>query len=269
MPKEVCHFTTKYIALTKILKHKTIRFNDITSTSDPKETKERLFYFDELGSQNKFNPKGVIIPLDLSDGTKEKYREFIKECKIFCTSCHNDLMSSVISDDSVELHYSSIGRSSMWAHYAQDHSGMCLLLDGEKLDKNIREKFKGEGYVVRRGLVSYDLEMSFAPTRVYDLEYEKCDWPERTRGSLIKHYKNNFLCKSPDWKSEHEFRWLVFNQSNSEMLVPIGNAIKAVVVGVDYRCHFSSLKALCKPLKIPVGKMNWLDGRPHIEWFHF
>lgn len=267
VPKEVCHFTLKHVAMKKILKDRTIRFNEITSTNDPKETKERLFYFDELGSTNKLDPKGVVIPLDLQNATKEKYRQLIKECKIFCTSCHNDLMSLVIGDNSMQIHYSGIGRSSMWAHYAKNHSGVCLLFDGKKLDENINEKFKGEDHVVRHGLVTYDFERSFAPTRVYDLEYEKCGEPEKTRRSLIKHYKNNFLCKSPDWKPEHEFRWLVFNQSNSEMLVSIENAIKAVVVGIDYKYHFPSLKALCKPLKIPVGKMNWLDGRSQIEWF--
>ncbi len=267
VPKEVCHFTSKTTALKKILTHRTIRLNDITSTNDPKETKERLFYFDKLGSTNKFDPKGVIIPLDLSNDIKEKYRQFIKECKIFCTSCHNDLMSLVIGDSSTQVQFSGIGRSSMWAHYGRNHSGVCLLFDGKKLDENISEKFKGEDYVVRHGLVIYDFERSFAPTRVYDLEYENYSWPERTRRSLIKHYKNNFLCKSPNWKPEHEFRWLVFNKSSSEMLVSIENAIKAVVVGIDYQYHFPSLKTLCKPLKIPVGKMNWIDGRPHIEWY--
>ena len=267
VPKEVCHFTSKHNALKKILKHGTIRFNDITSTNDPKETKERLYYFDELGSTNRFNPKGVVIPLDLSVNIKEKYRGLIKECRIFCTSCHNDLMSLVIGDNSIQICYGGMGRSSMWTHYAKNHSGVCLLFDGKKLDENINEKFRGGDYVVRHGLVTYDFDRSFAPTRVYDLEYEKYGESERKRQSLIKHYKNNFLCKTPDWKSEHEFRWLVFNQSNSEMLVPIENAIKSVVVGTDYKYHFPCLNALCKPLKIPVGKMNWLDGRPQIEWF--
>jgi len=267
VPKEVCHFTSKHIALTKILRHRTIRFNDITLTNDPKETKERLFYFDQLGSANRSNPQGAVIPLDLFPNVKEKYRKLISECKIFCTSCHNDLMSLVIGDNPIQEHYSGVGRSSIWAHYARNHSGVCLLFDGEKLDENIKEKFRGEGYVVRHGLVVYDFDRSFAPTRVYDLEYEKYGESERKRQSLIKHYKNNFLCKTPDWKSEHEFRWLVFNQGNSELLVPIENAIKAVVVGTDYKYHFPCLNALCKPLKIPVGKMNWLDGRPQIEWF--
>ena len=66
VPNEVCHFTLKTTALKKILKHRTIRFNDITLTNDPKETKERLFYFDKLDSNSRLDPKGVIIPLDLS-----------------------------------------------------------------------------------------------------------------------------------------------------------------------------------------------------------
>lgn len=265
IPNEVCHFTSKITAIKKILKHRTILF--ITSTNDPKETKERLFYFDELGAKNKYDPKGVIIPLDLSPKIKERFRKLISECKIFCVSCNNDLMSLVKGENPIELHYSGIGRSSMWAHYAKNHSGVCLLFDGKKLDKNIKEEFDGGDYVVRHGLVIYDFERTFAPTKVYDLEYANFDESERIRRSLIKHYKNNFLFKSPDWKTEHEFRWLIFNRTDSETKVSIENALKAVVVGAEYKFHFSSLKVLCKSLKVPIGKMNWIDGYPHIEWF--
>lgn len=246
VPKEVCHFTSKTTAIKKILKHRTIRFNDVISTNDPKETKERLFYFDELGAKNKFDPKGVIIPLDFSNSVKERYRRYISECKIFCTSCHNDLMSLVIDISSIQAQYSSVGRSSMWAHYANNHGGVCLVFDGEKLDENIKGQSRGKSYAIRHGLVMYDFERSFAPTKVFDIEYENYDTSERTRKSLVKHYKNNFLYKSPSWKPEHEFRWLVFTQSEKETLVSIENALKAVVVGVDYQHHFPSLKILCK-----------------------
>lgn len=111
--------------------------------------------------------------------------------------------------------------------------------------QNIKEKFGGDDFSVRHGSV------------IYDLEYSGYDESERTRRSLIKYCKNNILCESPDWKSEHEFRWLIFNQTNSETKVSIEDALKAVVVGIDYQCHFASLKALCKQLQIPLGKMNW------------
>lgn len=123
--------------------------------------------------------------------------------------------------------------------------------------QNIKEKFGGDDFSVRHGSVIYDFERTFAPTKAYDLEYSGYDESERTRRSLIKYCKNNILCESPDWKPEHEFRWLIFNQTDSETKVSIEDALKAVVVGIDYQCHFPSLKALCKQLQIPLGKMNW------------
>jgi hypothetical protein len=98
------------------------------------------------------------------------------------------------------------------------------------------------------------------------LEYQQLEELERKRKSLLKHYNDNFLYKSPDWKIEHEFRWLVHSQDTSEIYVSIEKAIKAVIVGVDFHeVYMPSLNPLCNKLKIPPAyRINWINGIPQI-----
>ena len=88
----------------------------------------------------------------------------------------------------------------------------------------------------------------------------------RIRKTLIKHYEPNFLYKSPEWKTEHEYRWLVHSTDPSEVLIPIENAIKAVIVGADFpKVYEASLIDLCEKLKVPAGRIRWEQGRPYVD----
>jgi hypothetical protein len=257
IPTEVCHYTRKETALEKILKNRKIRLGNITSTNDPKESKQRLMIYLE----NPFN--SVVRPL------REKEQGMLKEWRVFCTSCHNNPSWEFMNADPLqEYEHVSYGmsHSSMWAHYAENHSGVCLLFDGKKLNENIQNELKDKKANIFHGFVRYDYEKATAPTMVITSEGSKYRKAEETRISLIHYYSENFLYKSLDWKPEHEFRWLVQSQDTSEIFVSIENAIKAVIVGVDFdEVYEPSLITLCKPLEIPVGRISWTSGRPYVK----
>jgi hypothetical protein len=100
----------------------------------------------------------------------------------------------------------------------------------------------------------YDYDASFAQTQGdIDDEY-----------SLLENYKINLLPKSPEWKVEHEFRWLVVGNENCKLLVSIENAIKAVCVSWDDFYETDPLKAKCEELKIQFVRLVWKDGKPKV-----
>ena len=123
VPTEVCHYTSLQTALEKILPTKKLLLGKITYTNDPRESKERLY----------------LIPVKVEDGEKiqidSTQQEYLKEWRVFCTSCHNDPLGKFRSTSDWEKY--GVAYSNMWAHYAK-HNGVCLLFDGGNLDKNMR-----------------------------------------------------------------------------------------------------------------------------------
>ncbi len=163
----------------------------------------------------------------------------------------------------------------MWAQYAENHSGVCLIFDGPKLNDNLEKVFKTP-CTIYRGFVRYNYEKSTRQCLPNLQGYDHHEVTERIRESFQKFYEENFLFKSPEWKTEHEYRWLVHCPEDlsdpddlSEFLfVPIDGAIKAVIVGTGFpEVYKPSLEFLCTQLAIPGGKITWDHGMPWVKPF--
>jgi hypothetical protein len=149
----------------------------------------------------------------------------------------------------------------MWAQYAENHSGVCLIFNGKKLHANIESSIN-ESSKLFYGAVSYKNYGSIAsqPLEYYDLI---SGLSEKVRMHYYRHYKHYFLSKYPDWENESEYRWLIHNTSNAPEFVTIGGALKTVLVGSDFpKAYEPSIVAICKELKVNVGKMTWVNGLP-------
>jgi hypothetical protein len=266
IPTEVCHYTRMETSLEKILVGKKILLGQLGFTNDPRESKPggfEYFSWEESPTEITQNPQEV---------SREVNRIKREEWRVLCTSCHNDPTFNFmepIEASYIDHHRFGVSYSRMWAHYGGNHAGICLLFDGQKLDNNIQESLKDRHCEIRHGFVKYDYEKSVATSPTTDLEFQSYETTEMIRRSLIKHYDENFLYKSNEWKTEHEFRWLVHSKdypNNSQMLIPIEGAIKAVVVGVDFSdVYIPSLRILCEQLGIPAGKISWKNGRPFVN----
>lgn len=239
IPEEVCHYTKMSTALTKILPNKQILLGNLHETNDPLETQARLHEWINKPS-NRYDPVGVIVgytPIQI---------------KMFSTCCHfNPSWNSKYP--LFEAYKYGTSRSSMWAHYSDRHKGVCIVFDGKALDNHIRDKVRNDGRV-RHGFVKYS--------------YEACSQRliGKNKEEIWENYRPNFLCKSPDWKTEHEFRWLVQIENDSRLFVSIENAIKAVIVGHEFDSEcLPLLEKLCKELSISRWQIKWENGKPSID----
>ncbi|MCI0610861.1 MAG: DUF2971 domain-containing protein, partial [Anaerolineae bacterium] len=251
-PKEVCHYTRASTAIEKILYNREILLGNLNETNDPKETKSRVFQYINV-PRDKFDVAGNVHALD-----------YLKNIKVLCTCCHNHPFWEIMNrKNDLEDYKYGVSRSLMWAHYANRYKGVCIIFDGEALHKNIHDKILEMGgnlqEDIRCGFVMYDYDASFMPSEGNNDDVY----------SLMKHYEINFLRKSPEWKPEHEFRWLVVGRQNTKLLVSIEKAIKAVVVGVDfheaYRPH---LESKSKELNFRLGRIDWINGRPIVSFMN-
>jgi len=269
IPVEVFHYTSLQTGLEKILLNKTLLLREITRTNDPRESKTRPFHDVNWGVGFGFgNPVGIGLSIENP--------EITGEWRVFCTSCSYYPPSNFVEEYAAaqrnnelgDHHMYGLSYSKMWAQYGGNHSGLCFVFDGEKLNGEIENRFRDQKYKTHHGFVRYDYEKSvrgLPPSP--DLEINDSDAGNRLRHYQDKYYADYFLYKSREWQSEHEFRWLVHSKDrNEEMKIPIENSIKAVVVGIDCSpAYHWSTKTLCDNLGIPIYKMRFWTGRPRAD----
>lgn len=247
-PNEVCHYTSKETALEYIFYHNEIRLGNLNETNDPKETKTQIFQYT---TQIDGRPE-TIYALDR-----------FENIKVFCTCCHNHPSIEIINqENNFEDYKYGVSRSAMWAHYGDMHKGVCIIFDGKVLHENICKKVTELGgnpdEDVRCGFVRYDFVNSVVPNKGATEDVY----------SLIQNYELNFLRKSSDWKSEHEFRWIVAGKQQSNLLVSIRDAVKGIIVGSDFNdIYLPLLERKRKELNFYIGRIIWVNGRPEIR-FH-
>lgn len=256
IPKELCHYTKRETALEKILFNKQIKLGKLGSTNDPKESKTRSF----------------MLASDVTDRTHKhmnslsKYAEKVSknEWKVFCLTKSLPIsLENTRKDVYLSFFAHGYSRPRMWAQYGENHSGVCFIFDGEQLAKNL-ESLKDKNHLIYHGSVSYDNLYSTTTNPVDFSDVKKLGPLEAIR----KHYRDNyeyyFLSKHPDWRDETEYRWLIHSTAKkTDEFVNIEGALVAVLVGTDFpQVYETTLRELCKDLKVSAGKMGWINGIP-------
>jgi hypothetical protein len=272
IPAEVFHYTKKSTALEKILFDKKIKISQFEFTNDPRETKERLFHFISLGDEHK----------DATDRIRRETVRIIKqEWKVFCVSQHHPKLNpphaSILDthevlnpNDSSSLYFNTFMAGSyrprMWAQYAENHQGLCIKFNGVKLDNRIRDQLGGSCKICC-GEVIYSDQWLLEPLMVdLDKFLESDHLTRELRSYILKKYERLFLLKAKDRETEYEFRWLVYSEKNSAEYVSIEGVIEEVLVGVDFpKAYEPSLIRMCQELKVPAGRMIWVNGVPYLE----
>ena len=128
------------------------------------------------------------------------------------------------------------GRPRMWAQYGDQSRGFCIVLNREKLHKELRKLVERDEHLIS-GEIEYSVWLHMVEGGS-TIEFE----PERDPRDLDVFEvmnENNMLQsvyfrKSIDWRDEGEYRWLLFSQTEKEVYVSIRNSIKAVVLGSQF-----------------------------------
>lgn len=264
IPTDVCHYTTRATGKI-ILKTGNLRLSKLVNTNDPVESKTRLFSDTEWKTDTGFWYKAGESFED----------QLLSEWMVLCFSCNKDpIKQSFMNADYRRLYTYNhnvfgVGYSNMWAHYGENHKGICLLFNGKELDKTINDALDNTRYIVKHGFVRYDDYKAFLPVKRNDPKFEDCGEEERIRKTLIKNYKDNFLYKSTEWKPEHEFRWLVHSTNSLTLDIPIKSAIRAVVLGADFPDkNVRQIKKLCFNLGTRLSRIGWVGGKPEVNFYY-
>jgi hypothetical protein len=251
----VFHFTSAKTLLTQILPQKQLRFSPLGLTNDPRETQERIFAISGGRSidDDSWCDEMVELTAEASKILRQKY-------VVLCTT-RND--SALCRKTVFGIGYS---HARMWAQYAENHKGSCIVLEREALNKEICQVFGAEN--VYQGPVRYTDGPLKEDLGAFQLSYnsiEEYGLDKTLEDHVNRHFDSIFLRKYRDWENEWEYRWIIKSKSNDYEFVSIVDAIKAVFASIEFpnEC-LSNLKRECENLKIYGGEIKWPNGYPSL-----
>lgn len=202
--KLVCHYTKREIAIEKILSDRKLRFSELINSNDPWEYK-----------------KNIGISIEEIEDIFPAYRQ---NAQIFQLVDKVKSISFTMDDKEKKCFENIL----MWAHYGENHRGICLIFDEYKLC----ELFENDESFVNRRLK--EKEVSYVNS-AEKINSNKKDDDAIT--FLKKYEKPLFYTKNEAWSYESEYRLMLFpdnNEPGDTFLNGIDKALVAIILGMEY-----------------------------------
>ncbi|GIO26384.1 DUF2971 domain-containing protein [Ornithinibacillus bavariensis] len=250
----VYHYTSLEVAIENILFEGRLRFSPFIQTNDPRESKD--------WNVSITHTNGIEISTESLLEIVEKFnRKLKKDIKILC-------MTDEDKNSYNQINYGGRGfaHSRMWAQYASNHRGVCLVFDKRELHHTIITELDRLKQIYF-GRVDYN---SYYPINVDDYEAFNINQKdmiskeidELLNDHVTRYYKTLYLRKAPDWRDENEFRWVIQSSQDYEY-VSIDSSLRAVILGVETPREYDSVfSEFQEKYKIEVSRMHWYNGNP-------
>jgi hypothetical protein len=256
------HYTSANTAIEYILKNKQLKLGKYINTNDPKETKTWQF---SIGTNENRDLSGYSLT-EIS----EKFTQALKhKTNLACFSQDEALKG----DHTRDIYARGFGKSRMWAQYADNHKGVCLVLEKSAIRKSAEDQFRDERFRLYGGPVIYKDRLitqvnNPADGFVIDADYlEKLGFDEYVKAHVKTHHKALFFEKVTDWSRENEFRVVVFGKREEDLFLYIDGAIAGVVFGTDCAEEdIMKMVARCETGKTQFEQIVWKNCTP---WYSF
>jgi len=260
--KFLYHYTSAKTAIEYILKDKQLKLGRYINTNDPKETKTWQF---SLGTNEKRDLSGYSL-----EEISEKFTQALKHrTNLACFSQDGTLTG----DHTKDIYARGFGKSRMWAQYADNHKGVCIVLEKSAICKAVTDQFGNDRFRIYGGPVVYENHLITEVNNpvhgfLIDADHlEKLGFDKYARLHVETYHKSLFFEKVTDWSSENEFRVLVFGEREEELFLNINGTIAGVLFGTD--CAEDDITRVvdaCGADKTQFEQIVWKNCTP---WYSF
>jgi hypothetical protein len=151
----------------------------------------------------------------------------------------------------------------MWAQYADNHKGVCLVFERTKLHDFVKKQCDGffAGPVeYRADNISLDTNNPFLIE--FDILLMKgCE--RYFHDHVTEHNRALFFRKSTDWSQEREWRWVLQCQTSQDHFVNFGDSLEGIAIG--WRTPAQSIKEISLATKdnhLQLAHLSWRNGFP-------
>lgn len=240
----IYHYTSVDTLIKYILPQNSLRFSHLSSTNDPEESKYHILdYIDDVSIGPDYFMDNLNKRRDISKGITQNIR-------LIC-----------FSQDDADFYignglYSNKGyaRPRMWAQYAKNHQGVCLVFNKERIIDIFKNSFSDKQTFY--GDVSYEplVKLLNEEENVYAQSGFVSDFlnksvEEIVNERIIKYHKIYFFSKHKDWKTENEFRLVLKETSENETYLNIDGCLEYIILGHNFDDN------LIKPIKILIDSL--------------
>ena len=244
------HYTTLETALENILPSGKIKFSSFAKTNDPRESKE--WYFGYLYAPENFS--------QIVNGINKKISDEIKRgCRIFCSSLDD---SNMPGDNG-----RGFSRPRMWAQYASNHRGVCLMFDKSRLIELalLQLRDKGNIFYDQVEYITKDEEDEDWYTIDYSL-YKSLGTDYLKKCRIEQFYKKYYFRKHSDWQEEKEYRILLAGIEDTDEFIDFKEALQGIILGVDFpQIYVSIVHKYCRmDRNILLARVDWYNGFPRL-----
>ena len=238
----IYHYTSVDTLLKYILPQKRLRFSPLENTNDPEERKWHI-------SCAVGEPGDDWEDFCIHDKLNEISSGIANNARIICFSQDDSDSSGTWGG----LYYTKgFARPRMWAQYAQNHTGVCLVFKRDNVVSVFNETFGDEIHYA--GNVSYEPIVSILSENLYAQEL----LPEEVRrpvADLIsekirKYHKVYYFSKHKDWHTENEYRLLAKPETNSDSFLDIDGLLEYIILGDKTE------NCLCSPIQILLSQFS-------------
>lgn len=155
-------------------------------------------------------------------------------------------------------------RARMWEQYAENHAGVCLVFDQERLKANIAANLEEQ-----LGIRPYHRNVEYSQTGGESyINLPLAKFPKKIDDAFVQQYieahnDELFFQKTLDWQAEHEYRFVTTASPDEPLYAAYGNALVGIVVGwkiPDWE-RPAAIEA-AHAVGIEPVEMNWSMGRP-------
>ena len=254
------HYTSLSSAC-KIFESNSLKLSNLTNTNDPLD-----FFSPEncgFSSCGDIDYKKVFQELRLSGQKRRNYVRMLCFCKdLFCTS--EEWKNEKNQDFADNLLFKGWARSRMWAQYADNHSGACLVFHKSKFQKAFKSLSNDDVDILSDRAINYTNYLAELETSLEDINSGARVIYDYSSFYLEEDKKKFLFQKCQDYRDENEYRFCLINRAlnspDEAMFVNYGTSLKAVILGQ----RFSTSLNLATPDNVEQFKIMWTFGRPSL-----
>ncbi|MFT3866179.1 MAG: DUF2971 domain-containing protein [Solirubrobacterales bacterium] len=254
----LCHYTTREAAFGHILPMRELRMPSLRQMRDPLENQSWL-----IGTGG---PAAAEV-----DSARRKDQEFAYfHFNLLANSIRERARLLALTTDAEGYSPDAIdfsrgwARPRMWENYGENHSGVCLIFDRDRLIENLTRALQAMDLPT-----PYHQKVRYTETGGSELTLDLDELVGKVDSDLVArfieaHHEEMFFRKALDWATEYEYRFLVtVPEHHGALQIDYGDSLKAVVVGERFPgWERPAAHSACRQAGIEAMRLEWTLGRP-------
>jgi len=259
--KYVYHYTTLEKGLEYILKDMCLRLSPLSEVNDPAEYKILHPFFPGFDDYVTNENSEVLEKIH---EIRHYFDNFRNNHKVLCFSRDSDKYFDV--PHHYKMIYREFSKPTLWSYYGDNHKGLCLIFDKDKLIKALNDNFssKKEYKVYNENIVRYvaleehieKLCISYEDVLKFGVSKALDDFTGRNISNIL-------FTKTIDWEVENEFRITIWDNSDEKYLyLPIDGSLCGIVMGAKMP---SVYRSSIGQFNIPYAQLEWKNGLPFLK----